>query len=185
VGIPNKFWFVFAYSSYISARNWLVWRCTRELHWTNISCFVTRWLLLMRRRWVSSQNFLKGSLKSRMNLHHTVVAIHNWTISNQCTARFDNVVDDGGMRIYLLPIFNKGSTGSKMNVHHTFRMTLKECVCRMQFAVPNKVIWITLVTSLFDAHQIWIGNWEAAAREPNAARVTISYLWHQIFPYLC
>ena len=128
---------------------------------------------------------LKEVLKSRMNFHHTVVAMHSWTISNQCTARFENIVDDGGMRIYFLPMFNKGSTGSKMNVHHTFRMTLKVCVCCMQFAVPDKVIWITLVPSLFDANQIWIRNWEAAAREPNAARVTISYPWHQIFPYLC
>jgi len=30
--------------------------------------------------------------------------MYNWTISNQCTVRFDNLVDDGGMRIYVLPI---------------------------------------------------------------------------------
>ena len=57
--------------------------------------------------------------------------MHNWTISNQCTAHFDNIVDDGAMRIYFLPMFNKESTGSKMNVHHTVRMTSKEGVCSM------------------------------------------------------
>jgi len=66
--------------------------------------------------------------------------MHNRTISNQCTARFDNIVDDGVMRIYFLPMFNKGSTGSKMNVHHTVRMTLNEGVCSMQFAVSDEVI---------------------------------------------
>ena len=66
--------------------------------------------------------------------------MHIWTISNQCTARFDNIVDGGVMRIYFLPMFNKGSTGSKMNVHHTVRMTLKEGVCSMQFAIPDEVI---------------------------------------------
>ena len=74
----TRFWFVFAYSSYISANHWPVWRCTRELHWTSISCFVTRWLLVMMRRWVSSQNFVEGSFERRMNLHHTVGVIADW-----------------------------------------------------------------------------------------------------------
>jgi len=66
--------------------------------------------------------------------------MHNWTISNQCTACFDNIVDDDFMRIYFLPMFKRGSTGSKMNVQHTVRMTLKEGECSMQFAVPDEVI---------------------------------------------
>jgi len=68
--------------------------------------------------------------------------MHNWTISNKCTARFDNIVDGGGMRIYFIPMFNKGSTGSKMNAHHTVRAILNEGVCSMQFAVPDEVIRI-------------------------------------------
>ena len=61
-------------------------------------------------------------------------------MSHLCSSRFDNIVDDGVMRIYFLPMFNKGSTGSKMNVQHTVRMTLNEGVCSMQFAVSDEVI---------------------------------------------
>ena len=81
--LRTRFWLCLL--SYICASNWLVWWCTRELHWTRISCFVTIWLLLMMRRWVSSQNFIEGSFESRMNLHHTVRMIAD---SDGCSMQF-------------------------------------------------------------------------------------------------